>query len=159
MKAQRGEIADRLAAGMAAQVLHGQIPTAKTTLEVGYFTGDVEAAWTSFTISAPATINLRWNTNAQAAEKGRLAALCIWPINASCLGYAGAAPGGIFTIDLGKHLPAAPPNAPAVYVIRVIPGTAPKMMPGPAQGEMIKNSRARPWAHPPTTSSSHTRRR
>src|SRR5262249_46655191 len=114
LKAQHGEIADQLAVGMAAEVLHPVTSTAKTTLEVGHFSGDVEIAWKELTIHAPVSIELRWNTNAAGAERG------VWQILASgqsvplAWGYATAAPGGIFSINLGKYLPSSPPNAPAV---------------------------------------------
>jgi hypothetical protein len=44
-------------------------------------------------------------------------------------GKAGDAPGNIFSVDLGKYLPPKPPALPAVYLIRVTPGTKP-VLPG-----------------------------
>jgi hypothetical protein len=137
---QSDAISDSLAVCVAADGLKGALPFSKTTLEVGYFSGDVQAAWTTLTVNAPTTIELRWETNAPGAERG------VWQIfhagqqNEVLLGsgHATDAPVGIFTIDLGDFLPANPPNVPAVYRIRVTPGTKPKIVQGPSQGQSGK---------------------
>jgi hypothetical protein len=123
---QSDAIADSLAVAAAA-AFKGGLPLSKTTLEVGYFSGEAQVAWTTLTISSPITIELRWETNAPGAERG------VWQLfhaggQQEVLlgsGHATDAPAGIFTIDLANYLPASPPNVPAVYRIRVTPGTKP----------------------------------
>jgi hypothetical protein len=56
---QRKEIRENLAVGIAAEFFGTAIPLPKTTLEIGYFSGDVQAAWTHMTISSPVTVELR----------------------------------------------------------------------------------------------------
>ncbi|MGH9766078.1 MAG: hypothetical protein ACREAB_01485 [Blastocatellia bacterium] len=132
---QRQEIAESLAVGAAAEYFPGPIlPQSKTTLEIGFFSAGEEATWTSQTISSPISIELRWKTNAPGAERG------VWQLFQSgqsgqqevllASGKAGKAPGAVFSIDLGEYLPPNPPAAPAVYLIRVTPGTAPKVAQG-----------------------------
>jgi hypothetical protein len=132
---QRKEISESLAVGVAAEV-QGHFPLSKTTLEIGYFSGDVQAAWTTQTIFSPISIELRWETNAPGAERG------VWQLFKSgggnqevllASGKAGDAPGSIFKIDLGDYLPPNPPDAPGVYRIRVTPGTKPKLGSGPGK--------------------------
>ena len=105
---QREEIREKLAVGIAAEFFGTVLPLPKTTLEIGYFSGDVQATWTSQTISFPVSIDLRWETNAAGAERG------VWQLFRSgqsgkkevllASGKAGDAPGSIFTLDLGKYL-------------------------------------------------------
>jgi len=139
LDAQHDEIAGRLglAAATNPNLYHGPFPSSKTTLEVGYFQGDTQNAWTSLTINSPVSIDLLWKTNAPGAERG------VWQLFHSGngpevllgSGIAGKAPGGIFTINLGNYLPSGPPYSPAVYRIRVTPGTNPTMKFGAAQGQ------------------------
>jgi hypothetical protein len=135
---QRLEITESLAVGVAAEY-HGAMPVAKTTLEIGYFLGDVQAAWTEIPISSPVSVELRWETNAPGAERG------VWQLFRSgqfgqgevllASGHAGDAPGSIFTIDLANYLPPTPPFLPSHYRVRVTPGTKPKMVQGSSIGE------------------------
>lgn len=139
---QRQEITESLAVGVAAELFHGPFPSPKTTLEIGYFYGDVQAAWTSQTIVSPISIDLRWETNAVGAELG------VWQLFQSgqsgqqevllASGKAGNAPGSIFGINLGKYLSPNPPDVPAVYLIRVTPGTKTKVAQGTSPGQTGK---------------------
>ena len=142
LDAQHDEIAGRLgvAAATNPNLYHGPFPSSKTTLEVGYFQGDAQNAWTSLTINSPVSIDLLWKTNIAGAERG------VWQLFYSGngpemllgSGIAGKAPGGIFSINLGNYLPSQPPYSPAVYRIRVTPGTNPKTEFGAAEGEVIQ---------------------
>jgi hypothetical protein len=139
LDAQRDEIAGILSAGAATNpnLYHGSFPSSKTTLDVGYFSGDAQAAWKTLTISSPINIELLWKTNVAGAERG------VWQLFHSGngqevllgSGIAGNAPSSIFTINLGNYLPAQPPDVQAVYRIRVTPGTKAKVKSGSAQGQ------------------------
>ena len=128
---QREEITESLAVATAVE-FHGALPLSKTTLEIGYFSGDVQAAWTTQTIFSPIQIELRWETNVPGAERG------VWQLFKAggsgevllASGKAGDAPGSIFEIDLADYLPPQPPSAPGVYRIRVTPGTKPSVVQG-----------------------------
>ena len=134
---QRQDITESLAVGVATKPFVGAI--SKTTLEIGYF-GDVQGAWTSQTINSPISIDLRWQTNAANAEQG------VWQLFAKsgqqevllASGKAGNAPGSIFSMDLGKYLPPNPPSLPATYLMRVTPGTKPKVVQGSTPGQTGK---------------------
>ena len=143
LEAQHDKIAGILAIGATTNpnLYHGPFPSSKTTLEVGYFSGDVQAAWTTLTINSPISIELLWKTNVAGAERG------VWQLFHAGSGkqevllgsgIAGKAPGSIFSINLANYLPSAPPSAPAVYRIRVTPGTNPKVVPGPAEDEFLQ---------------------
>ena len=143
LDAQRDEIAEKLAVGIGAEFFGSGGPVAKTMLEVGHFSGDVQAAWTELTITSPINIELRWHTNAANAELG------VWQLFRTgqsgqtdvllATGNAGKAPGAIFTIDLGKHLPSSPPDVQATYLIRVTPKTATKVVQGSTPGQTGKS--------------------
>ncbi len=141
---QRDVIAERLSVGVAAEFLEKVIPDYTTTLETGYFVGDAQAAWTTATISAPVKIDLRWLTTNPAAERGvwqlfravKYGSTVVELLLAS--GKAGDAPGNVFKIDLSRYLPAKPSSSiPAVYRIRVTPGTKPKLFQGPGPGQPV----------------------
>jgi hypothetical protein len=102
----------------------------RTTLETGYFTGDIPASWTEVTLQTPDTIHCRWKTEESAAETG------LWKLTRRepsgkeiviAWGNAGKAPGGLFAVKLSDYLPAMPASAPSVYRLRVIPSTKPAM--------------------------------
>jgi hypothetical protein len=129
LDSQRGEIAESLAPCAAAEFHGAASIKSKTTLEVGYFVGDAAASWKELTITAPTSIDLRWATTATGAERG------VWQLFRSLsgqqevllgTGHAGAAPGGIFSINLAQFLSPSVPYVPRVYRIRVTPSTAPK---------------------------------
>src|SRR5262245_61204252 len=135
---QREEIRENLAVGVATHFFRDG-PLSKTTLEIGYFSSElVQEGWTTQTIYSPISIELRWETNATGAERG------VWQLFRSGMigqnlvllgsGKAGNAPGSIFSINLAKYLPAKPPDLPAVYKIRVIPGTNPQTVQKKGQG-------------------------
>jgi len=133
LDAERRDLAEDLAPGVATDV-HGPVPAAHTTLEVGAFSGDVQAGWTTQTIHVPIELQFRWQTNAANAERG------VWQLFRVGqsgqqeilldVGKAGDAPGAIFTIDFSKYLTPKPPGVPATYRVRVIPGTKPKTLQG-----------------------------
>lgn len=133
LNVQRNYIGEQLATGVATELRPGSRTSGETTLEVGHFSGDVQVAWTALQISSPTSIDLRWTTNVAGAERG------VWQLLRAgksfgqpfqrkvvlASGHAGNAPGAVFTIDLAKYLPSEPPDVPAQYLIRVIPGTKP----------------------------------
>ena len=77
------------------------------------------------TITQPAILDFRWKTAVEGAQQG------FWQLIGPhgrqhsdvvlASGNAGNAPGGIFTIDLGKFFPATPPLGSSVYQVRVQP--------------------------------------
>jgi hypothetical protein len=135
LDARMHEIARALSI-FAATHYSGAGPT-KTSVEVGYFSGDVVAGWKTLTISSPGVLHFRWTTEEPAAQKGVWALLRVGPANEEVLlqtGDAGIGPTNVFDIDLSKYLPAKPSAAPAVYHIRVTPGTRPALGPGSITG-------------------------
>jgi hypothetical protein len=110
-------------AGRVPQGLKGPlIPS--TTLEVGHFLGDVVTEGSSTdAISAPEALEFRWKTTAVGATDGvwRLVKVSNSWLGAQeiATGVATAAPGGVFTIDLTKWLPAQPGPDPTHYEVRV----------------------------------------
>jgi hypothetical protein len=142
LDAQRQDIAAMLGVGAAANFLGAQFLPSKTTLKIGYFGGDAANSWTALTITSPASYDFLWETNAANAERGTWQLFQVGQSGKKEIllgsGIAGNAPGGIFTINLANYLASTPPAVPAVYRIRVTPGTKPKTVPGPAEGEVIQ---------------------
>jgi hypothetical protein len=142
LDAQKDKISSLLAAGASSDVLHGPFLPSKTTLVVGYFVGDAANSWTTLTINSPGSYDFLWQTNAVAAERGEWQLFRAGKFGQQEIllgsGIAGNAPGGIFTIDLGNYLPSTPPAVPAVYRIRVIPETKPKLGIGPVDGPVVQ---------------------
>ena len=142
LDAQRQDIATMLGVGPGANFLGTQFLPSKTTLKIGYFGGDAANSWTALTINSPASYDFLWETNASDAERG------VWQLfrvgqsgKQEILlgsGIAGNAPGGIFTINLANYLASTPPAVPAVYRIRVIPGTKPKVVQGSSPNQTGK---------------------
>jgi hypothetical protein len=135
LDAQRQEIEDALSNTAATTFVGGD--TTKTWVEAGYFGGDMQVGWKDLTINQPYTVHFRWGTEEIGAERG------VWQLFRVgksgqevhlASGPAGQAPGGTFDINLGTYLPPDPPVLPAVYRVRVTPGTNTKMAPGVMKG-------------------------
>jgi hypothetical protein len=109
---------------------------AKTWVEAGSFSPEVENVFKTITINSPITLDFRWGTDSQQAEMGIWQLFRVGPGNSEILlqsGSAGDAPLDYFSIDLSKYLPATPP-AQSTYHVRVTPSTKPKVAPSFSKG-------------------------
>ena len=142
LDAHRREIEAELQVLVATKRLRGRWPAAaKTWVEVGSFSAEVQHGDKALTISTPQKLDFRWWTEEPGAEQG------VWELVrltsskhelAIASGYAGKAPMSEFEIDFSKYLPAKPPSTPSKYFVRVTPGTGPKVVPTEQQGESKK---------------------
>ena len=153
LDARREDIV-KLAEAMAASEAAGHYITApKTWVEAGFFTGEVVSAGVNqMTLHEPQVIDFRWNTEEEGAEQGFWQLLRVGgqsPVIVAS-SVAGDAPGGVFSIDFRKYLPAAAPQTPIVHIVRVLPRKKPAVLPGlePGVGTKAPPSAVGPWSMP-----------
>lgn len=132
LELRRSEIVEFLLARQSGQI--SWMPVTKTSLLVGRGqTTDLPSPLEpEATMNEPETLDFRWSTEEEEAEEA------VWelvqPPSSQVIGsgYAGKAPGGLFSIPFQQYLPPQPAQDPHLYQVRVVPRTAMKITPASA---------------------------